>query len=577
MRKIVSIMLVVISLMIALSGCGGANTDNQASSSEQQSVQAQTSSSQEPGTIQTSVPGQFPLVSEKTTIKVLVPWGGDYPIDDNWNTKDYEEKTNVHVEWQAVPSDGWAEKRALVFASGDLPDAIASGPDVMNFKPADEIKYGSQGLILPLNDLIDKNSIYLKKIFDENPLYRDVTKSSDGNIYTLPDINVCFHCNYSQKMWINTAWLKKLDLQMPTTTDEFEQVLKAFKDQDPNRNGKADEKPLTAAIDGWHWYLDGFLMDAFTYSDDETRMHLEDGKIVFEPILDAYKEGLKYLNKLYEEKLIDPASFTQNWTSLEKANESGDAEVIGAIPAGASFMFIGGFTVSPRWKNYEPMPPLTGPSGFKVASNFTLRRDLTTGIFAITSAAKDPDLIMKWVDWMYSEEGSIWHDQTGGREGIDWRKSNGQETDFNGNPAKYVQLTIPETDEYYKNTTWGQVFPSYRSKTYRESWAVPKEWNVDDPMGSEVQLAQASKAYEQVAAPAEYCLPNLAVDTEKLSEYARLQTAVNDYVKESTTKFIIGNMDLDTDWDKFKSQLENIGLQKYIQMTQEAYDVKYKR
>jgi putative aldouronate transport system substrate-binding protein len=574
MRKLISFMLVfVLTFMVILTGCGQTQTNNQASTSTQT---GSSEASAEPAA-DASAPGKFPLVQEKTTIKVLISWDQTYPIEKNWNTEDYEKKTNVHVEWQTVPQDGWLEKRALVFASGDLPDVVVSGADTLNFKPSDEMKYGSQGLILPLNNLIDKDSIYLKKIFADNPLYKSIATSPDGNIYTLPDFNVCYHCDYSQKMWINTAWLKKLNLQMPTTTDEFEQVLKAFKDNDPNGNGKADEKPLTAAIDGWHWYLDGFLMNAFTYTDDETRMHMENGKIIFEPTLDAYKEGLQYLNKLYKEKLIDPASFTQSWTAAEKLNEAGDAEVIGAIPAGASFMFAGNYTVSPRWKNYEPVLPLAGPGGFKTATNYTLRRDVTTGFFAITKAAKDPDMIMKWVDWMYSDEGTIWHDEAGGREDVDWRKSDGTETDFNGNPAQYVRLTLAADDTYYKNTVWGQKFPSFRSKAFRESWAVPKQWNMDDPMGGEVQLFQATKEYEKVAAPIDYCLPPIVVDTDKISEYNRLQTAINDYLKEATTKFIIGNMNLDTDWDKFKTQLDNIGLQKYMQMTQEAYDFKYKK
>lgn len=566
MRKTISILAVLTMLAaLILSGCATATPlATTAPATPQESAQPS-------GTDQPAEPAQ----PEKMTIKVMISWDGDFPLDKNWNTVDYEKRTNVQVVWDAVPSDGWLEKRSLAFASGDLPDAVASGADVLNFKPADEAKYGSQGLIIPLNDLIAKDGVYLKQILTANPLYEKIIKSGDGKIYTLPDFNVCFHCDYSQKMWINTSWLKKLNLTMPTTTDEFENVLKAIKTGDPNGNGKADEIPLTAAIDGWHWYLDGFLMNAFTYTDDETRMHIEGGKVIFEPTLDAYREGLKYLNKLYSEKLIDPASFTQNWTTVEKLNESGDLAVVGAMPAGANFMLVGGMTVSAKWKEYEPVPPLTGPNGFKTATNYTLRRDVTTGFFAITKAAADPSRIFKWVDWLYSAEGTIWHDEAGGREGVDWRASSGAETDFNGNPAKYVKLQTPETDQYYKNVVWGQKFPSYRSKEFREAWAVPKNWNDDDPMGGELQLYLASKEYAKVAAPIDYCLPPLVVDTDKISEYTRLQTAINDYLKESSAKFIIGDMNLDTDWDKFKSQLDSIGLAKFIQMTQEAYDAKY--
>lgn len=82
----------------------------------------------------------------------------------------------------------------------------------------------------------------------------------DGNIYALPSINDCYHCSMAQKMWIYKPWLDKLGLDVPTTTDELYTVLKAFKDKDPNGNGKADEVPLTGAPRGSGWYSS---IDAF--------------------------------------------------------------------------------------------------------------------------------------------------------------------------------------------------------------------------------------------------------------------------------------------------------------------------
>ncbi len=78
--------------------------------------------------------------------------------------------------------------------------------------------------------------------------YKDLITAPDGNIYALPQVNECYHCMYQQRMWIYKPWLDKLGLKMPTTTDEFYEVLKAFKTKDPNGNGKADEIPLSGSI-----------------------------------------------------------------------------------------------------------------------------------------------------------------------------------------------------------------------------------------------------------------------------------------------------------------------------------------
>ena len=96
-------------------------------------------------------------------------------------------------------------------------------------------------------------------------------------------------------MWINKTWLENLGLEMPTTTEEFENVLKAFKDQDPNGNGVADETPLSGSITGWNTGVENPLLCAFLYNDGSSssyRVNLEDGKVSFAPSMDKFKEGL---------------------------------------------------------------------------------------------------------------------------------------------------------------------------------------------------------------------------------------------------------------------------------------------
>lgn len=104
--------------------------------------------------------GQFPIVDEKITLRVMT--GANPAVEDfdtNEFTKYFEELTNIHVEWEIVPTSTVAEKLNLALASGDLPDVIMT----MNVTPEQQALYGQQGVLLPLNDYIEKYGVNTKK------------------------------------------------------------------------------------------------------------------------------------------------------------------------------------------------------------------------------------------------------------------------------------------------------------------------------------------------------------------------------------------------------------------------------
>ena len=250
-------------------------------------------------------------------------------FDTNLFTKWYEEQTNVHIEWIVAPNNEANEKLNLLLSSGDLPDVI-----LLDLTPAQQRLYGEQGILISLNDLIEKDGVQTKKAFEAFPEIKDRVTAPDGKIYGLPEVNQCYHCSMAQKLWIYQPWLDKLDLKMPTSTEEFEQVLKAFKEKDPNGNGKADEIPLVSATDMWNGNLDLFLMNAFTLNPDN-HLVLNDGKIEVTYNKPEYLEGLRYLHHLYQEGLIAPESFTQNAEQL-KLLGSGDEVVLGTVSSALS-------------------------------------------------------------------------------------------------------------------------------------------------------------------------------------------------------------------------------------------------
>lgn len=101
----------------------------------------------------------------------------------------------------------------------------------------------------------------------------------DGKIYGLTGLNECFHCSYPNKMWVNTKWLDQLNMKVPATTEEFKEMLKAFKTKDPNGNGKADEVPLSGSTENFGVHIIPYLMNGFIYDDDRNYLILNQGKV----------------------------------------------------------------------------------------------------------------------------------------------------------------------------------------------------------------------------------------------------------------------------------------------------------
>ena len=377
-------------------------------------------------------PGTFPISAETQTLTALsIPMAGVEDMNTNWYSLYVEKMTNVKVEY--VLAEG-AEKVTVMLNSGEeLPDVLL-GSTGLNFDA--QYLYGRQGIIKPLNDLIDQYTVNVRRILDGWPVYKMTSTRPDGNIYVLSAYSECYHCMASQKMYINVKWLETLGLDMPSTTDEFRDVLRAFKTQDPNGNGLADELPLTGATGHWHSNLDGFLMSAFIYNDSGNRLNvLDDGTLIANFVQPEFREGLKYINSLFAEGLVDKEMFVQNDQLLTQIVE-GEHNRAGAIPLGHSGHFAS--TVNPvRIYDYDALPPLTGPEGVRTAG-FYPPGATTFNHFAITKDSTKDEIAIRWLDFLMAEDSVLY--AIYGEKGVDWGDPNPGEIGKDGSPALFNTL-----------------------------------------------------------------------------------------------------------------------------------------
>ena len=245
----------------------------------------------------------FPIVDEPITLTVM---SQDAGVAD-WNTmpvlQEMEKLSGIKLEYQLSPIDSFETKKNLVFASGDLPDMFYAA----DLKPAEQVTYGSQGILIPLEKYIDEGyAPNIKKIFDENPDVRKSFTTPDGHIYALPFVDKAAVW-YRGPMWYNGKFLKALNVSEPKTTEELYTFLKRVKEEDPNGNGKKDEIPLTSVkLDDLRMYFFGFwgMYNEGIYSD-------KDGKVHYPYQEEGYKGYLTFMNRLWKEELLDHETFSQ--------------------------------------------------------------------------------------------------------------------------------------------------------------------------------------------------------------------------------------------------------------------------
>jgi len=570
MRKIIKTFVVsLFCLSFILAGCSNdKGTGNQAgnpNASTGGNVSAD-------GENAVSEPGSYPIVKDKITLRVMVPQIPQV-VDFNTNefTKWYEERTNIHIEWEMVPPGNIKEKLNLVLASGDYPDIFLG----LGVDDVIEAQYGvGQQVFRPLDDLIEKHMTTFKDVLQKHSALKGRITATDGNIYSLPSWNDCFHCSYAQKMWINKEWLDNLGLQIPTTTEEFYQVLKAFKEKDPNGNGKADEIPLAGATDGWYTPVDGFLMNSFILHPgmyNPLKMIVQDGKVMSIVNTPEYKEGLTYLNKLYAEGLIYQPSFTQKIDQLKSLAANEGSVILGAFPTGASVGVIDSATNQERYKQYVTVPPLKGPNGTRQAAFFQFDA-AQSGEFLISSSSKYPEAAIRWADGLYEFETQS--RMIMGPKDIGWSEPDQNAVGLDGEPALLKRLK-PYTNEP-QNDAWMHAGIEYAPSEWRLRGQVKSDADLFSPEGLEKLLyEETAKNYQPYTPENATVMPPVKLLVEENDELQTIRIELENYINESSIRFITGDLKLAADWDSYVQSLDNIGLKRFVEVNQKAYDRQY--
>ncbi|MFY9714438.1 MAG: ABC transporter substrate-binding protein [Microbacterium sp.] len=507
-------------------------------------------------------------------ITIFIPQGGDGKLDDNGFTKVLEENFDVDLKFETTTYDGAAagEKRQVSLASGDYPDAYMLIPWVDQFSNEELVKLGSQGVILPLDDLIGEDTPNITAAFEKEPDFKTMATASDGTIWGLPQWNDCFHCSYPAKLWMNSAWLKTLGLEQPGTPEELRTVLEAFKTQDPNGNGKADEIPLSGDVGS---SVLPYLMNPFLYTASGNAegayphsLGAQGDDVVLQPTQDEWRKAISYVASLYQDGLIDEAAFTQNGEALSAKGNNADAVVLGSV-AVMHPGFVRADNPDGRYTQYDAVPPLTGPGG----DHTFFSGDGSAGgaAFVITNRASEAKqrTLMQIIDFMFSYEGHMQGEY--GVEGVNWTRPEEGDVALDETLEPLFKTLRPAEGEGVNNA-WGAVAQFFSDAEFRERQVYSTE--LYKPEGYERRLFEATKLYEGHESDDAFPYWDVSVTGDTARELGTIQTNVEGFVVRTAAEFVTGVRDIESDeaWAEFQRNLADLGAERYVEIYQEAWD-----
>ena len=545
-KKALALLLVLCLTASLFAACGGDSGNSSSSSGGQSSSSGEDSSVGTTGDANFNPTG-FPIVNEPVTLSFLYVKGANLrDFKENSMFQEMEKTTNVIIDWQYAGDADWGEQKSLLLAGGDLPDVFFGDNSLGDMDILTNLD-----LFVPIEEYIDQYCPNIKAAYEAEPIMRKMVTQPDGHIYSL-NSKLPLRPKACDIPFINQKWLDNLKLEMPTTVDEWYNVLKAFKEQDANGNGDPnDEIPLSGSgkndMFDWIRYINPWgITDSL--ETNYLALEQETGEPIFIPADERYKEAVQFFEKLYAEGIMDQEYFTQDGSQSDAKLKNEEVSLVGT---GIAWEVSSATT--PHSDEYVPMLPLAGPRGDRYVRGNDGIIIYRRNEFTVTTACEHPEIAMRWADYYSSDDISI--QSYWGPFGEALEKADDGTITF---------LDPPEGktgDVWYWEITCRDYGPKYVSPETEAKIQLPAD------SGDGAKLACDEDFKEFVAQP----YPQVNYTPEQMDEISKLTVDIYKYVKESWANWIV-NGGIENDWDGYIAQLNQMGLERLMEIYQEALD-----
>ena len=512
----------------------------------------------------------FPL-AETATITGLTnyPVGSEPEPNNRTIFKRLEEETNVHVDWKTIQADQWGDKISLEMSNkSTLPDMVFNA----GFGDTELLKYAKQGVIISVEELIDTYMPNLQHVFEQAPEYRGMCEDEEGHIWAFPWIEQLGYektaiQTVGNMSFINKAWLDSLGLAIPSTVDEFEAVLQAFKDNAAKLKSEfgfdGDVIPMSCILN------DGdqdpyILINGFGegYGDPDRGKHIavtDDGKVVCVANSEGFKKGTEWLHGLYEKGLIDPEAFTQEWSTYVAKGKSGRYGVLFSWDvANIAQVTMDDLIAGVGW---VPLPALQADTKNITPQTGSFTSGFQRGRCVITAACKNPALVATWIDKMYDPLQSPQNN---------WG-TYGEDDDFD----IFEMSTNANGEPMLKHKWLGDASPV----EVREAESVNGPLAILDsyydvyvtcPDDAQYRLDWIKNIYTPDM-HFKYCYPNVFMNNEDTTTVSNLMADLQKCINTFKSNSIMNGFS-DADWDQLQSDLDAYGLAQFLEIHQKYLD-----
>lgn len=545
-KKALSLLLTLALTSSILAGCGSTDNGSSQTSSDKSSTSQAASSEASASNDETASDDSFsgyPIDTDQT----LTLWTNQIKPSTtltSWTESPFhvglEKMTGISIDY-TFPANGTDEGQAfnLMLSDSTLPDMIWYS-FIQNAE-----SYIKDGILRDLTDLLPKYAPNYWKFLQENPYYAKSMMTDSGKYYGFGFFREDRWLSAYQGPVIRQDWLDECGLPMPETIEDWETTIRAFKEK---YNAKLAFCPT--------WRVSPGMAGAFgAYGTVEMQLFLNaEGKVAVAQAQPEWKEYISWLHKLNEEGLIDPDIVTLDDASL-KTKIANNQVGITCTSMGTLDGYINDAKTNGNGANWVGCPYPVMNKGDKTSAIFC--EDPVVNIVAgITTSCPDDkvELALRWLDYPFSEEGSMYWNY--GEEGVSYEMVDGQPT---------------FTDVILKSDLGaGEALKLY---TGESGWGCGVQaLSMVQQKSSESAINAVNTWYEGNEDASTWVFPTAVTMTpEENSESSSIYNTMNTYIKEMALKFITGEESLDN-FDSFVSTLNDMGMERLLEIRQAAYD-----
>ncbi len=528
MKEIIATLLVISLALSALTGCSGKNGSGTRANVAKDYYNTE----------------GFPIVKDPITIKVAGIRGVTQNWKDTFTVKKIEENMGIKMDITTYfDSSSWDTKFVGMLTNQTLPDLMVNMSSTK-----DEInKYGDEGYILNFADYLDLMP-NLKKYLDENPDYAMNVYTPDDKLYSLTTTKQ--RSEGTALLYVSKEDQKKYGFKASdiVTVDDLYNVLKKIKQQDP------DVVPMSFTFDYESGQRGSFpIRTAFGIPSVNGSFcsYEKDGKLIYGDVEDNYKEFLKYMNKLYEEGLLDNEAFIMTTNELQTKIRSGKC----VFWSDWTRLQVATGEDRDVWSKYDIIPSLTSKYNSKRQTVLPDRNGSAANLY-VNADTPYPEAICRLVDYMFSEEGQIFFKYGIEGETFDWSKD------------KYG-AKIPDCSKYWDDRNYNsvdvwlvqavQTSSAFRLRDYNLAYDILEkatdeqlEYYInDEPTGMFAADAFYEYYLRKTGTEELQSLPALKYTKEESEVYQTYYTDCSQLLLQYKGQFISGKKNIDSSWSKY--------------------------